>query len=310
MSAGIGRVGGQRGFVLVNALVIVVALAGAAVFLLARAEAGRGRLEASQQAAQLTFYLDAFDALAITVLNDDLNRSSHDHLGEAWARTNIAVPLDRGEVAGRIIDLQGRFNLNWLNRPNAPAVAATFDALLQANGIPLRAGDAIRAFIQPDGPANPRPFAAQTPPVAPVGGSLFGFEQLADVPGLSTEMLARLREVATVLPATSAVNLNTAPAEMIAGLLPDVPSGTLMQVLRQRDRTPFQDAQEFRDALEERLEAPVEALIGTTALTTATQWFRAESRARLGGQDARRDTILLRLGRQSGTRAYWRYSRF
>ena len=168
----------QAGFVLVNALVIVTAMAGAAVFLLSRAEGGRARLEASQTAGQLTYYLDAFDALAMTVLNSDLNTSTSDHLKEPWANTDIAVPLDRGKVAGAIADQQGLFNLNWLNDTTFDAAQSGFDALLVRAGLSPRVGDVIRDFIQPGGPENKRSFAAHSPAVLPVGGALLFLDQV------------------------------------------------------------------------------------------------------------------------------------
>ena len=61
----------QRGFILVNALVLVGALAAAAAVLLIRAEMSVQRQAAWQGAAQIDAYLDAFEALAITVLEAD-----------------------------------------------------------------------------------------------------------------------------------------------------------------------------------------------------------------------------------------------
>ena len=58
----------QRGFVLVNALVIVAALAAAAVFMLGRAEEARVRAEVAVEAAQLGLNLDAFETLAKVML--------------------------------------------------------------------------------------------------------------------------------------------------------------------------------------------------------------------------------------------------
>ena len=59
---------GDQGFVLVNALVLVAALAAVATLLLSRAEQGRSRLESGLVADQLNLSLDAFDALAISQL--------------------------------------------------------------------------------------------------------------------------------------------------------------------------------------------------------------------------------------------------
>ena len=300
----------QAGFVLVNALIIVAAMAGAAVFLLARAEGGRARLEASQSAGQLTYYLDAFDALAITVLNADLNLGDFDHTNEAWANSDIAVPLDRGKVAGSIADQQALFNLNWLNDTTHDAAQSAFDALLVRRGVSPSMGDQIRDFIQPAGPENKRRFAAETPALAPVGGALLLFDQIADIPGIRTQDLNRLRSATTALPAGLPININTASYDLLVSLMPEIPGAALNQILRERERAPFQSIDSFVEAIESRLgeEMPEEFPLGR--LTVASEWFLVDAQAEMGGQRARRTTMLYRLGRQTGTLVRWQISRF
>ncbi|MFC6582705.1 hypothetical protein [Sulfitobacter aestuariivivens] len=153
---------GTRGFVLINALIIVAALAGAATLLLTRAETGRLRLEVGQTSTQLGYYLDAFDALAITILNADRANGAADHPREDWARADYNVPLDRGQIAGQITDLQSLFNLNWLNDQSNAHASDTFDRLLQRKGLSPQIGSAVRDFMQRGAhrtarPMTPRP---------------------------------------------------------------------------------------------------------------------------------------------------------
>lgn len=300
----------QAGFVLVNALVIVAAMAGAAVFLLARAEGGRARLEASQAAGHLTYYLDAFDALAITMLNADLNRGNVDHPGEAWANSDIAVPLDRGKVAGAITDQQALFNLNWLNDTTYDAAQPAFDALLVRIGVSPRVGDVIRDFIQPGGPANKRRFAAQTPALLPVGGAVLLFDQIGDIAGIRAQELERLRAVTTALPGALPVNINTAPYDLLVSLMPEIPGNIVIQILRTRESEPFQSIDSFVTAIENRLGEELTDAFSTGRLSVESEWFRIDTQAELDGQQARRTTMLYRLGRQAGTFVRWQISRF
>ena len=48
------------------------------------------------------------------VLMDDRSMSNADHLGEPWAQQMPAMPIENGQLAGRIRDQQGMFNLNNL----------------------------------------------------------------------------------------------------------------------------------------------------------------------------------------------------
>jgi len=53
-----------------------------------------------------------------SILQDDLENSPSDHLGEIWATEIPALPIDaeavQGEIYGKIEDLPGRFNVNNL----------------------------------------------------------------------------------------------------------------------------------------------------------------------------------------------------
>lgn len=300
----------QSGFVLVNALVIVAAMAAASVYLLTRAEGGRARLEASQTAGQLTYYLDAFDALAITVLGRDQNGPSVDHLGEDWANSDYAVPLDRGAVAGQITDLQGLFNLNWLTSSAYGAAPDAFSALLRRVGVSAQSGEAIIAFMQPGGPEVTRGFAALDPSVRPVGGALLFFDQISDIPSLSARDIDRLRPVVTALPVTSPVNLNTASLELLATLMPEIPGGLLNQILRTREQEPFASVETFLDQIEQRMGEPLSSDFDASRLSVASEWFQVQSVAQLQGQQARRTSMVQRLGRQSPLLTRYRISVF
>ena len=64
--------------------------------------------------------------------------SSVDHLGEPWAMRLPPVPVERGELTGRIDDQQAAFNLNNLVRSGAvsPPHLAQFRRLLAVLDLP------------------------------------------------------------------------------------------------------------------------------------------------------------------------------
>ncbi|MEP2716393.1 type II secretion system minor pseudopilin GspK [Pseudophaeobacter sp.] len=295
--------GSDRGFVLVNALVLVAALAALAVLLLARAEQGRSRLEGALVTDQLALALDGFDALALTRLARDGGAS--DHLNETWARVSPPLELARGTVAGEIRDLQGRFNVNWLSNPDNALAQAAFDRLLARLGLAPQIGAEIRQFVTPGAlPRDPRHWRQLQPPLDPVGGPLLSADQLADLPGLSPRAYGRLRGLITALPGDSLLNVNTAPPEVLASFLPDLPAARLARLLQSRQRRAFASVKGFLSAAglpqsEATEEGPPEAgspaLLGAQHLTISSQWFRVDSQARLEAQTAQRVTLLRRL---------------
>ncbi len=295
-----------RGFILVNALLLVAALAAVAVFLLARAEGARARRAEASQAAQLVLYLDSFEALGLTLLHADQNRGPIDHLGEAWAQADYNVEVDRGRVAGSFTDLQGLFNVNWLSNPDDIAAREAFDRLILRLGLPPQSADAITRFVSPDGPGNAQAFARAQPPIKPVGGPVIFVDQLRAVPGLRDRDFATLLPYLAALPGDKALNVNTVPAVVIQSLLPAANPAALDQLLQVRLRDPFISVDDFMLRLGAALGPAAIADIDDTRFGVASDWFRADIAAQLGDRVARRRTVFERLPLPHGTRVAYR----
>jgi len=75
--------------------------------------------------------------------------------------------------------------------------------------------------------------------VAPL--QMITVDSLLDVPGFSAEAVAKLRPFVTVLPTTTAVNMNTAPAEVIAALIPGMNLSQGQAFVARRETVFFHD---------------------------------------------------------------------
>ena len=298
------RAGASRGFVLVNALVLVAALAAVVVFLLQRSEGLRIRLTASQEAAQLEQYLGAFDALALHLLFSD-HGGGADHLGESWALTLPPVVLDRGEVTGDIHDLQGRFNLNWLADPEDTEVAAAFDVLALRLGLSARQAEAVRAFLRPGGAQNQAAYSAQAPAIAPVGGAVLMPVQLRQVPGLSAAQHDRLSAHVAALPGDSQLNINTATPDVLAAMLPAARPALVALILQERRAAPFVSRDDLGARLQVRLGDQALEGLDLERFGIGSSWFGLRSSARLGTSRATRQAVILRLGGQTRPSLVW-----
>ncbi|MFZ7091509.1 type II secretion system minor pseudopilin GspK [Primorskyibacter sp. 2E233] len=322
---------GDHGFVLVNALILVAALASVAAFLLARSEAGQARLQSGLGTDQLTLNLDAFDALAMTMLTQDTG--AIDHTGEAWAKPLPPVDLARGKVTGKLQDLQGRFNLNWLAIPGNTLADEAFDILLARLGIAPETGTAMRLFLRPGGPSDRSRWLQLDPPLAPAGGAILDVSQLAQIPGISERNLERLAPYITALTGMTQLNVNTADAEILAAFFPDVPPAELARLIGQRQQEPFPSSKAFLIAVglaeaeqaqrqpteevdedgEPQTEAADEAAIRRTEaleamISVGSEWFEVQSSAEYEGVTARRRTILQRKGVPAVIELKWRLS--
>lgn len=299
---------GERGFVLVNALVIVAAMAAMALLLLSRAETGRSRQAAAQEAVQLRLALDGFEALARQRLGGD--RDAVDHPGEAWAQPVIDQPLGAeteglgAHLTGQIHDLQGRFNVNWLSDRQNLRARRGFLLLAQGQGLSLAEAEALAGRITGED-------TGVAPGVsAPPSGPLGVVQQLRQVTGVDRADLLRLEPFLAALPGDTGLNLNTTTEAVLTALFPEAQRPRITQILQQRQQTPIADIdqflQQFGPALEPALddlgpdERP-ETLLPPQLFTTRSDWFEAQIMAQMPpdvgdrpGTMARRVTILQR----------------
>jgi general secretion pathway protein K len=302
---------GTSGFVLVNALVLVAAMSAAAVFLLARAEGGRMRLAAAQEATTLRHNLDAFEALGRAILDRDQIKGAVDSAQDTWARAVHDVALDRGSVSGQIMDQQAMFNINWMADPLNDTARDGFARLLTRIGVSPLIGDAIIAYVSSAGPGNRQTYRGLTPPVAPLGGSILMFDQLAALPEILPRDLAVLRTYVTVLPGASRVNVNTASEAVLSAVLPQLSTGRLRKILQRRADTPFASVDEFMTEMDlsTSLEEDPDA-VDPARFSVGSDWFSADITATFGPRIATRQVMYRRAGTEEGTQVDWRVSRY
>ncbi len=273
-----------RGFVLVNALVMVAALAAVAVLLLSRAEAGRVQAAAAQEAAQLELYLDSFEALVRVIIDSDPGPA--DHLAEAWAQADYNVPLDHGRVAGDLSDLQAGFNVNWLANPEGIGDRAAFDRLANSLGVPPRVSNRIVAALVPGGVEGALGSVAENLP----GGAVLMLDQLP----VSGGDYSRLRPYLAAVPGDSRLNVNTAPPAVLAAFLPGVSPAAMAGLIRDREAEPFVSVEDFTLRVAAAIGAEKAAGLEADRFSIGSDWFAAEFAAELDGRVASRRIVLRR----------------
>ena len=266
---------GRRGIVLLNALVMVAAISAVAAALLSRAETSIARSTAHMRTTQLRLYLDATEHLVELLLEADADDNDIDHTGEVWARSDYDLPIDRGRAGGRIVDLQGRFNLNWLTDPEDNRARAAFRRLARAQGLSRTTTRGILQFLAPGGPVNRAAYLNASVPVSPRGGPLRTMDRLRLVPGLTGPAHSRLADAASVIPPDTALNVNTASEQVLAVFLPRAGQNALRELVEERALTPFASVADFLERAERRLGAGVIETLDPERLTVSSRWFEA-----------------------------------
>ena len=269
---------GERGSVLVTALVLVAALAGAAVLLMQQAEGARLRQATAQEAGQAELYLDAAEALAIRMLETDRRRGGPDHLAEPWTAP-FDLAADRGRIGGALSDAQGLFNLNWLAEPGRQGEARlALDRLTAALGLPSTTAARIARRIAPVQGNRTRP--------------LDMLDQLYIDTGLGTAELAVLAPYVAALPASVRLNVNTAPLVVLQAVLGDLDPAQVAGLYDSIRRQPFTNSEEFVGAVLVLLDADDTMEVTTERFTVQSAHFILRARASLGQTVLTRETLL------------------
>lgn len=276
---------------LIQALVIVAAIAAVALALLQRAEAARARLEARVLADQAALYLDSGVALVRATL-DAMPPDGPVTLRQPWAQPRSGIVIDRGELAWTVEDLQGRFNLGLLAAGD-PAIRAGFVQMAMGAGLTRALAERLADLLGPDDDARARAAGAGTPPALPLADPRQVLA-LADRPG----DLDRLWPLVAALPGDALPNINTVKPEVLRALVPGIDGGSLRALTRRLADAPFESADAFLDWAIETLPPTVADQLDQAAFDVGSSHFAVSLVARLDTVALRRSVVLNRDGAQ------------
>jgi general secretion pathway protein K len=200
---------------------------------------------------------------------------------DACSRYNLRNLADKGMVDTQQTEVFGRLLRNLQMDQQLAGRAAAFVAA----GQPLEAPTPEGGAPNPDG-SNPNPPNPPNPPtpVAPrvsrssVAGSPMKFlavDDLLTVPGFTPAMVERLRPFVVVLPEVTPVNVNTAPAEVLASLMPNMSVSEANSLVVRRQRAAWRDMNYFSAEIGESRP------ITPGAAGVRSDWFLVSSRIRL-----------------------------
>jgi general secretion pathway protein K len=246
--------------------------------------------------------------------SDQNKNEEFDYLGEPWATplaearlsTFLAVDKDNNTddapeafLSGQITDEQSRFNLATLyltGELNQPSVEA-FRRLCELTGVPGALADtvadnlhqAMLAASEPDpsqgqsagkgssrgkggAPFRSGPSPGDNAPLMPASVDQLGWL------GIPPDALAKLRPYITLLPPQqlghARVNLNTAPKEVIAAMIPGLDLASAERLVKHRQEHTLKE------------DADVQAVVGhglpVGIATYASSYFSVEGRLRFG----------------------------
>ncbi|MCL6268745.1 type II secretion system minor pseudopilin GspK [Sansalvadorimonas sp. 2012CJ34-2] len=262
-------------------------------------------------------YALSSEQLAVKVLNQDFKDEKESvHLGQTWATGNQTFSVDRGQISGDVVDMQGCLNLNALAHDDAvdkesgkketPLGVKVLAALLENLEVDSYTAESIvqatRDWVFP-----------KTIPVAASGADddeylalpvayLAGNTDMRDksewraVKGVTPERAVKALPFLCTIPESELqLNINTVPEDqpelMAAILLNRVDTVRAKDILAQRPRDGWRDVDEFL-ALSQVAAIKTDDI--KQALKVNSRFFEVRSRIQVGNTETRINSLMVR----------------
>lgn len=249
----------QRGMAIISALLIAAVVAVIAAGMLTRQSVFTRSLEAEQSRVQGAAALLAGLELSRQLLRDTRQQDALTRLDQPWAQPVKSHLLNSpgGGFEGRIEDQQGKFNLRNLlsNERVDGGQLRSFERLCEMIGIDaalsrrisqrviasyprmpdLQAAGQGMAQTGFDGVRATSPSARRSPLPA-TQPMLRSLDDLRGLEGMNEELLGRLNQYVSLIPAKTWVNGNTASAEVLVAVVPGLSLAQAQAVVGERDR--------------------------------------------------------------------------
>jgi general secretion pathway protein K len=251
----------QRGVAVLTAMLIVTIGTIIAVNLMWNATLDLRRTESALAADQGLLYMQGAEAWAADILRQDqVDSPNSDNLSEAWATELPPLPVDGGTIAGKLEDLQGRFNLNNLIKPDGTQndlARRQFERLLFLLDLDPGLAGAVVDWLDADTEVRfptggeDVTYAGADPPYRTANSMITSPSELMAVTGFDKDKYRQLAPYVTALPIGTKLNVNTASAVLLASLSEDIDVATAEALVEQRNDAEFPDIDKTFEGLVE-----------------------------------------------------------
>ncbi|MNK19778.1 General secretion pathway protein K [compost metagenome] len=275
----------ERGAAVVSALIVVAIVAALTTSLFQRQTASTRRVENEMSRVQARAMLAGGIDWARLVVRDHARREPTTRGDQIWATPVLDTRIERPDddrvavFSGRVQDEQGKYNLYNLARNGVPlpeqeaVLRRLLNTLQLPDTVAPRLIDIMAAAQPPVAVAAPSSEPPGQPRATPDARAPLprGVDEVAALLGLEPPARDALRRTMTVLPAATSVNVNTAPAEVLAALVPGLSLGQARAMAGERDRGNwFNNSGDFANRL-----AGTGVKTAAPAVATSSGWFLA-----------------------------------
>jgi general secretion pathway protein K len=240
----------QRGIALITALVVVAIATGMAAAIIWRTGLDTRRTATLVQGDQAMEYALGAEAWAEQILaRDGRKNPGVTALNQTWAQQLPPLPVDGGQIQGKIEDLQGRFNINNVM---TPAGLKQFQYLLMALGQDPNLAVAVSQWMSrtaagAGGDATDDYYSRLQPAYLTGQMNMQSISELLLVKGFTPAVYAQVSPYLCALPVQASggtgsgtpVNLNTASGPVLQSLSQDMTADVVSQIIGERGSQVF-----------------------------------------------------------------------
>ncbi|MEO5765736.1 MAG: type II secretion system minor pseudopilin GspK [Casimicrobiaceae bacterium] len=245
-----------HGAALVLAMLIAALAATVAVSLAAGQQQWSAGVALRNDQVQAQAFAQAGVQWARQIMFDDRRTTATDHLGEPWALTLPATPIESGSIQGRIVDAQGLLNVNSLGSAGAQGTLARarFERLFTRLNLPRASLDVIADWIDADSDtrangAEDAWYRQQPSPSLAANAPIVRVAELSALRGFTPESAVALTPYLAALPGETKLNVNTAPAPVLAAAIAGLDGESLSSLIASRKERPFTGLADLRARL-------------------------------------------------------------
>lgn len=280
----------QKGMAVIGALIVVAAASVATATIMERQSMLADTLIGERDRVQAKWALRGGLDWARIILLNDARHNAVTLRNAIWSQPIAGLEIRapdgqrRAIFSGLIEDEQGKYNLARLATSGDihAAELASLETLLSSLGLPASVALAIAQRVAQSQPGSGQPASAP---------GLRSIDDLLGIEHIDLASVAMLSDYLTILPRSTALNVNTASAEVLSATLPGLDLASARALTQQRDEGLWFNS---RGDFLNRLDAPQEA--AGIPLEVRSEWFKVSGEVVLDHARAAMSALLHRQG--------------
>jgi general secretion pathway protein K len=254
----------QKGVALITAMLVVAIAATTAAYLSLDQQIWLRQEQNLSDRSQAEVVRAAALEWASIILAKDAKDTQTDDLTENWSKPLPALAVEGGQVTGRMVDAQGRFNINNLVLRSNASDRGVFRNMLDSLSLDPNLIDGVIDWMDGDQTALPNGaediYYLQLPtPYRTADNPMQSIDELRLVRGFTPEIVEKLRPWIIALPVETDINVNTALPDVLTALFYPQPTAVIEKIVSNR---PYKNPAELMTKVPELAAASSKTALG------------------------------------------------